>query len=432
MSYNAIITKVRVSLHSNADRLALGHVLGTTVVIGKDDFKDNDLCIYFGCDGLLSDEFCKANDLYRRKDEAGNYVGGMFEEGKPRVRAIKLRGERSDGFLAPLSCLNFTGYDISKLKEGEEFCELNGVPICKKYETPATKRAGRANNQKKKEPLVDKKLFPEHVDTEYLFRNLEKVEENSLIYLLEKKHGTSVRAGCVPVNRKLNIIEKLLRLLGVKIKDREYKFVVGSRRVIKDPENINQRSFHRNDLWHDAVKHLSGLLHKNEMVFGEIVGYEEIGKPIMGVYDNKKVGKEFVKQYGEKTVFKYGCKDGEFSLWIYRIGIINEDGILIDLPYEAVKKRCRELGVNCSEEFLKLDLSVNKEYYTDKRNLLDLVNSYLDKPSSIDSSHVIEGIVVQVEGYPNHQWFKEKSFTYKVLEDMIKSEEAFVDMEEAN
>jgi hypothetical protein len=138
--YNAYITKVKnIRPAENSDNLNLCTVFGTTVVVGK-DINETDLYIYFPSDGQLSVEYCAANDLVRRKDENGNPAGGYLDPNKRNVTAIRLRGNRSDGLIMPLSSLEFTGIDISTLKEGDNFTLINGVEICRKYIPRSKKR----------------------------------------------------------------------------------------------------------------------------------------------------------------------------------------------------------------------------------------------------------------------------------------------------
>ena len=79
--------------HPKADRLQLGECFGNTVCVSA-EYKDNQLGVYFPCDLQLSEEFCKKNDLVRRKDENGNKTGGYLDPNKRRITAISLRGER--------------------------------------------------------------------------------------------------------------------------------------------------------------------------------------------------------------------------------------------------------------------------------------------------------------------------------------------------
>jgi len=123
--YKAIVAKIIVFPHPDADRLQLGNVLGNQVVVGLDTYT-SEVGLFFNTDGQLSSEFCIANDLLRRKDSEGKPAGGMFDENNRRVRAQKFRGQKSDGFWIPLTSLNFTGGDISSLKEGDMLDEFNG------------------------------------------------------------------------------------------------------------------------------------------------------------------------------------------------------------------------------------------------------------------------------------------------------------------
>jgi len=58
--------------------------------------------------------------------------------------------------------------------------------------------------------------------------------------------------------------------------------------------------FYSKDIWTEATNCLRGKLHKNEIIYGEIVGWLNNDSLIMGLYDNKKMGKEFIKKYGKK------------------------------------------------------------------------------------------------------------------------------------
>ena len=63
--YKAVVCKINeIRKHPNADRLQIATVAGGYEVIVDLDTKLEDLGVYFDTDGQLSDEFCKANDLY--------------------------------------------------------------------------------------------------------------------------------------------------------------------------------------------------------------------------------------------------------------------------------------------------------------------------------------------------------------------------------
>lgn len=103
--------------HTNADRLLVATFFGNDVCVGLDT-AIGDRGVYFPCDGQLSVEFCEANNLVRKKDDAGNNIGGYMNSDKRNVTAIKLRGEKSDGLYLPISCFEFTGVDTNTLTLG--------------------------------------------------------------------------------------------------------------------------------------------------------------------------------------------------------------------------------------------------------------------------------------------------------------------------
>lgn len=91
---------------------------------------------------------------------------------KRNVKAIRLRGEKSDGLFLPLTCLEKFG-DIKKLRVGDTITVFNGHEICRKF-VPATEHPAQAQGgnrtRKKKTPYAP--LFVEHADTEQLAYNL--------------------------------------------------------------------------------------------------------------------------------------------------------------------------------------------------------------------------------------------------------------------
>lgn len=132
MSYCGYIAQLEnVRRHPNADRLVIADVLGATVIVSAES-KTGDIIVYFPSDGQLSEDYCRINDLLRRKDENGKEVG-YLDPKKRNVRIIKLRGEYSDGLVMPLRSLEYTGVDISSFKVGDTITVVNGKEICRKY-----------------------------------------------------------------------------------------------------------------------------------------------------------------------------------------------------------------------------------------------------------------------------------------------------------
>jgi hypothetical protein len=447
LSYKAIIARVHTREHPNADKLQLGSVAGNQVVVGL-DVEDGTLGVFFPTDGLLSNEYCEANDLYPRFDEDGKRIGGgFFDPKRPRVRSQNFRGEKSDGYWAPVSSLAYTGIDLELLVEGYEFDELNGQKICEKFYSKATLRAmaGKANSPKKKNLM-----FREHVDTKQFRFELERIPDGSLLTLTEKVHGTSHRVGHVLDEIHYRDTrpswKKWLGLLARKpwncsFSKLEWTILNGTRRVVLQSEKDIDGGFYGSHKFrYDAVNSWAPFLHKGEVVYGELVGYSDNATPIMQQRALKGIKElnEVRKQYGEEMSYSYGCQPGECRFYVYRITQVNEDGIQHELTWPQVKTRAGELGIATVPE-MKIGSHLFAEnmranpflYYGNTEGLQALVDDLMEGPSTLDPSHIREGVVVRVDK-PNGttDFLKAKSFTFGLLEGYIKSDEDYVDLEE--
>ena len=198
--YCGYVTKLKnVRKHPNADRLVLADVFDSTVVVGANS-QDGDVIIYFPCDGQLSKDYCDYNNLVRKKDENGNNIGGFLDPDKRNVKAIKLRGERSDGLVMPLSSLDYINKDLKNmLVVGDQITVLDGKEVCRKY-IPRCKRPRTSNGQTKKQKrkVNEFPLFEEHRDTEQLDYNIPSFKPGDLVSLTLKMHGTSGRTAFLP------------------------------------------------------------------------------------------------------------------------------------------------------------------------------------------------------------------------------------------
>ena len=416
--YEAYITSLKnVRKHSNADRLQVGECFGNQVIVDL-SYKEGDVGIYFPTDGKLGQEYAEANDLLRRKDENGNDVGGYLDPEKRNIKAIKLRGEKSDGLFMPLSSLT-PFCNIDELNVGDRITTINGNLICEKY-IPRTNRrkSGEGNRQIKKKKEVEYPLFKEHVDTEQLDYNLNEFKKGDLCYITLKMHGTSQRTANLPKQNNKNWITKLQD----KYLKTKYDVVTGTRRVVLESFS---NGFYGNDgfrkMYHDDFKN---KLQKGETVYYEVVGYVNETTPIMPDGDNKKVqDKEFAKKYGNKTRFSYGCDEGFNNIYVYRMTMTNEEGYVVEYPWELVKQRCEEMGVNHVPE-------LDKFLYTTEDNLLKRVDKYLDITDPVGKTHISEGVVVRIDNKARFKAYKKKGFYFKVLEGIIKDTAEVPDMEE--
>ena len=426
MSYTAIVCKLtNVRPHPNADRLQLATVYGHQIIVGL-DYVEGQIGVFFRTDGQLSEEFAKANDLVQYTDPVtGERRGGFFPKNR-RVRAINLRGEKSEGFFAPMNMFEFTG-NTSMLQLGDEFDKYNGVPICNKYETRATKQArGRKITHRR-----ETEMLRMHVDTKQFRYEVDKIPVGSLITLTEKLHGTSHRFGRVLDDAPLNY-PRLRRLLRLPLTKKVWCYLSGTRRVIL--ERYKGNLYHDDESFrHNVCALLRGNLHKGEVLYMEIVGYTTTGATIMGKQSIEKIKdkalrNDLIGMYGKYMVYHYGCEPGVAKAYVYRIVRHNEDGVATELSWSQVKARCSELGIEHTPE-----LSQEIVHGKNLHNYLKIVVEHSVKGASLlTDKHIREGVVIRVDTPSGGTyWLKSKQWVFGILEGFLKEDENFVDREEA-
>ena len=425
--YNAYITTIKeLRKHSNADRLQCATIFGNNVIVDL-SYQIGQRVIYFPVDGQLSKEFAEANNLVRKKDENGNSIGGYLDPDKRNITALKLRGEKSDGLILPITVLApYT--DVEALTDGQQITELNGHEICRKYiprveVARSTSCAGKHKDKRKIEDKITYPFFKEHIDTAQLAYNQSAFKPGDTCYITLKMHGTSARTA-----NTIEIVKKPTRLyhriLRVKPKEiRQYHCISGTRRTTL--RNYDGGYYGTNAFREKYHNFFKQRLPKGMCVFYEIVGWINGEKTIMGRCQNRLVkDKEFTKQYGEETVFSYGCNVGESDVYVYRMTMSNEDGYMVELPWEQVKLECEKMGVKCVPEF-------DKFIFTTWEDLMERVEQYYDGADPIGKTHVREGVVVRIDNRETFAAYKHKNFNFKVLEGIIKDNADAPDIEEA-
>ena len=444
--------------HTNADRLQIATFFGSDTCVGLDIVK-GEIGIYFPSDLQLSEEFCIVNHLCRKKPD-GTPDTGYLDPEKRNIRPIKLRGERSDGIFLPISCLEYTGVNLDDIDIGDTITVVNGHEICKKYiprgRNSNNSAKGKGNKTRKKHVPVAP-LFTEHADTEQLAYNLDAFKPGDEIEITLKMHGTSQRTAYLPILKgyKRTIWDKMFGREGTPIYDWDY--VSGTRRTVLDDWDggfYGSNAFRKQH--HDKFV---GKLLKGETCYYEVVGFTDNGTPIMSKGDNKKLDKDFMKQYGEETVFSYGCspnglgepveywdeaktrpavcpKVPQSDLYVYRMTMTNEDGDVVEYSPDFMRYRCEQIGVKCVPEFVhefipsEAFLEAN-EYVSAGNWVQHYAEQYYDGPDPIGKTHVREGVVVRIINRPKFCAYKTKNYSFKMLEGLIKESAAAPDMEEA-
>ena len=178
----------------------------------------------------------------------------------------------------------------------------------------------------------------------------------------------------------------------------------------------------------------------------------------MGSSSNTKLNdKDFIKQYGDTTVFSYGCypdgkkrmhgKDelGHFfideeapqsDMYVYRMILTTEEGHVVEYTPDYMRYRCEQIGVKTVPVFEKFYIPNEDELNTmgisAGEYVKEIVNKYLNtEPDPIGKTHIKEGVVVRIINRPKFTAYKDKVFEFKVIEGIIKSAASAPDMEEA-
>lgn len=432
--------------HTNADRLQVATFFGNDTCVGL-DVKIGDIGVYFPTDLQLDYDFCVQNHLLRKLID-GTPDKGYMDPNKRNVSTIKLRGEKSDGIYMSIHAFDYL-YDADAsdyLHVGDTIDVINGHSICQKYIPRSNKRQGQPTNgnrtRKKKVPIAP--LFTEHADTEQLAYNLGAFQPGDLIEITLKMHGTSQRTGYLPVFKgyKRTFWDKIMKREGTPIYD--WGYVSGTRRTIL--ENYDGGYYGSNAFREKHSKFFEGKLYKGEEVYYEVVGFTDAGTPIMASGDNRKLNdKAFIKQYGETTIFSYGCSetgwytfgDGtheerpKSELYVYRMTMTNEDGDIVEYTPDFMRYRCEQMGCKCVPVMWRgfIPNGLNEGY--EGEWIKDIAEQFYAGPDPIGKTHTREGVVVRIVNKPKFCAYKHKNFEFKCLEGLVKAEAEAPDMEEA-
>jgi hypothetical protein len=415
--YKAYFTIIEnVQKDPNSDNLHTATCLGESVIVGGESSSGQHV-LYLPADGQLSYEFALKMGLLR-KDKDGNKLNGYLDYPSMHIKALKLRGLRSEGIAISMKSLvdaypSIGGnYDL-----GDEIDEIDGKQICKKY-VPRQRYSGGGNKTSTKGKKAEGIQYPDfsmHTDTSQLAYNQSAFHEGDIIHISLKLHGTSQRSMRTLAHLPRGFWRKLFRLKA-KIKE---MFVLGTRRTV-----VTERSdgfYGSNDFRLAHHKKLEPHVPLGMEIFYEVVGYVNAETTIMPTCNNALLkDKEFKKQFGETTTFTYGCTPGESEMYVYRI---NDNGK--EYNYQEIMNWCVPKGIKYCPQ-------VDCFVFTTWEDLMARVNDYCaDLVDPIDKTHVKEGVIVRIQNRKSFSAFKFKTYEFKVLEGIIKENAVEADIEEA-
>lgn len=419
-NYAASVVALRdFVLLAGCDNIKAAIIFNNSVIVSKDT-QVGDLGLFFPAETKLSDEFLGANNLFR-KPEWGNLdqeAKGFFEQ-HGRVKTVKFRGNKSEGFWIPAASLSYTGKNtLTSLRVGDTFDHIGEHEICRKYvpkfnpaKTSSTQIKGR--QPKLEDGIVDGQ-FRFHFDTENLRRNAHKILPTDFISISDKWHGTSVVVGKLLVKRNLRWYERILRKAGVAIQESTYGLTYSSRRVIKAVNGIEKNGevnhFYSEDIWGVVAKEVEDKIPNGFTLYGEIVGYATDGSAIQKGYS-------------------YGCVVGQHKLVVYRVTLTTPDGLTVELTWPQMHEFGSKYGIEVVPEIyygragdLFLVTDVDYEAATWQGAFLKKLEAQYvndgDCPYNPKGTPA-EGIVVRVDRLNECESFKLKNFHFLLAESKL-------------
>ena len=395
--------------HENADRLQVVSIDFQNVITGL-DAKDGDIYVYFPVECAINKDFLSSTNSFREKTlNKDSEKTGFFEE-NCRVKAMRLRGEKSMGYIVPASeVISFTGINILE-NVGQEFDMIGDIQMCKKYITKNTRQEGSGNKLKQGKKPKESRLIEGqvhlHIDTHNFRKNAHKINPNDLISVTYKTHGTSGWCSQVLTKKKLGWVQKIAKFLKINVIDTEYSLIYGSRKVIKNSDmgSDEKNHFYNTDIWKDVVDafNLKNNLPKGFSLYYEILGYTPEGVEIQKGYD-------------------YGCNVGEFKVEVYRITQTTPDGLVTELTYPQIVDFCERLGMKPSHLFFygyaKDMYLLDYDQHWNENFLKKLEEDFNEKDCFMCNNKVPEeGIVIRKENLFECDSYKLKSFEFLGME----------------
>jgi hypothetical protein len=428
VNYLAKIVKID-NFHKHSDpevmKLKCCCIDGFNIITGIDS--EPGLYVYFPTACCINPKFLSYANLYRHGElNVDQTKTGMFED-NGRVKAIRLRGELSEGFIIPIVVLeNWVMSTVNvelKVEEGTEFDSIehdgktfwvNKKYIPKNTRTPGA--PGSGNSGKGKQPKgLDKIIenqFRFHYDTVLIKKCPHVLHPNDLISITSKVHGTSGISAYVLCKQELNWKQKIARWLTGEEFDK-YDYLYSSRSVIKNQyynRNV-QGGFYGVDVWKYADDIVRPCLSKGMTAYYEIIGFLPNGGYIQKNYDYgclPPVGDE---------AYTYGK---HFKVQIYRVTITDVSGKVHEFSAREVQLWAQMVGLVPVEQYY---YGYAKDLYPDldpsehwNENFLSKLandkNFYMECNSpTCDNKVPHEGIVIKIENMKSEA-FKLKCFKF--------------------
>ena len=287
-----------IEKHPNADRLDIAKIKGWQCIVGRDEYRSGDKVIYIPIDSVLPEEVEKK--LFPGDSKVVPH--------NRRVRTIKLRGQISQGMVAPLAL-----FGLEHIAVGSNVAELIGVS---KYEPPS-ERATNVVCAARQRP-INNPLFHKYTGIENFKHFIHVFYDGEQIYAAEKIHGANFRAGWVKTHCN-TIWKKIKRCFGLLP---AYEFVYGSRNI-QLQDKLFVKTYYEGNPYAKIVDQydLKNILKPGEVVYGEMYG------------DSIQAN------------YVYGCRAGEHKLVVFDVKKEQEDGTMQYVDTNVLLDFCAERGL---------------------------------------------------------------------------------------
>lgn len=442
-NYACVVVKLPIKQKvEGLDKLCKVTVFGSDVLTKK-DADENQLYLFFPAECRISEEYLKVNNEFRDTTKNIDQTQKGYFEDTGRVKSIKFKGIISTGYITPVSTLALVLEEglFPDFKEGDEFTDINGINICKKYKIvhqhSTTSKESRFNKKLKRFDKLVPNQFRFHTDTSQLAKNLHVFQPEDIILISDKWHGTSAIFSNVLINKELTWIEKIAKFFGIDIVDKIYDNLYASRSVIKN-QYINKDAtagYYNEDIWGVVNKELQGKIEQGVTLYGEIVGYAQSGKALQKDYDygcsnGLMVTEVIATKSGEEHKTK--IIDAAHKFVVYRITYTKPDGNTIEYSWNQIKDYCRKYQLETVKELyfgnieqVYPNLRIENSELWQENILITLQKEYLEQDCKYCTNKVpAEGICVRIDGKDTYSTFKLKSKRFLEKESKQLDEEA--------
>ena len=303
-TFDCKVVPITILPHPNAEKLELAQVADYRCVVGKDLYKTGDLVAYIPEAAVIPEDQLQFFGYWSEMNNKGLLAGSKGD----RVKAVKLRGEVSQGLVFPVNKIAmYLGQPDREFAVGDDVAPLLGIT---KYEPPIpVGMAGEVYNA------------GQAVTVDYDIENLKKypdvLQEGEEVIFTEKLHGTSFQIGLLPIMDKYHHDEHFR----VKTEDGEGYFFIASKGLgaqglcFKDVEanknNVYVRAARQFRLFEKLLKLCNQMLEMNGITSFEepVILQGEVFGAVQDLTYGAKQGEIFFRAFdicvGERSYRRY-------------------------------------------------------------------------------------------------------------------------------